>query len=82
MRIVHVDDKTSPTTGSSHLIECTHVPSRVKCKLPRSPPDQMELLPCATGYSAHALPPSRNIEVIMGRERGWTPTAHHLTNLM
>ncbi|KAH0974716.1 hypothetical protein GBA52_016615 [Prunus armeniaca] len=43
MRIIHVDDKTSPPTGSSHLVRCAHVPSKARCKPLGSPPGQMGL---------------------------------------
>ncbi|KAL6269174.1 hypothetical protein ACE6H2_026085 [Prunus campanulata] len=56
MRIIHVDDKNSSATGSSHLVECTHVPSRARSKPLESPPDKMGLLLLAIGYYAHAHP--------------------------
>ncbi|KAI5328761.1 hypothetical protein L3X38_028158 [Prunus dulcis] len=54
MRIIHVDDKTSPPTGFSYLVRCAHIPSKARYKRLGSPLDQMGLPSPATGYSAHA----------------------------
>lgn len=44
------------TADPLRLTKRAHVPSKARCKPSGSPPHQMGLPPCATGYSAHACP--------------------------